>query len=131
MPSPLASGRPHKVNELQLQRHGARYPNAEDGELYSRAVDHITAAEKFADKRLKFLKDYEYELGADDLVPFGAAQSFEAGEIAFKRYSNLVTPTEVPFVRAAGAPRVISTATNWTVGEYWPLRFTTVSLTAC
>ncbi len=58
----------------QLQRHGARYPNADDGEQYSKAVEHITSADKFADKRLKFLKGYEYELGADDLVPFGAAQ---------------------------------------------------------
>ncbi|KAI0693629.1 acid phosphatase [Cerioporus squamosus] len=106
-----------EINQVNiLQRHGARYPNADDGEQYSRAVEHITSAEKFADKRLKFLEDYEYELGADDLVPFGAAQSFEAGEIAFKRYANLVNSTEIPFVRAAGAPRVISTATNWTVG---------------
>ena len=58
----------------QLQRHGARYPNAADGELYSDAVDRIMSADKFADKRLKFLKKYEYDLGADDLVPFGAAQ---------------------------------------------------------
>ncbi|RPD56732.1 acid phosphatase [Lentinus tigrinus ALCF2SS1-7] len=106
-----------EINQVHiLQRHGARYPNSDDGELYSRAVEHISSAEKFSDKRLKFLEDYEYELGADDLVPFGAAQSFESGEIAFKRYANLVSPTEIPYVRAAGAPRVISTATNWTVG---------------
>ncbi|RDX44136.1 acid phosphatase [Lentinus brumalis] len=106
-----------EINQVNiLQRHGARYPNADDGEQYSKAVEHITSADKFADKRLKFLKGYEYELGADDLVPFGAAQSFEAGEVAFKRYSDLVNSTEIPFVRAAGAPRVISTATNWTVG---------------
>ncbi|KAL7279575.1 hypothetical protein ACG7TL_005975 [Trametes sanguinea] len=99
-----------------LQRHGARYPNAEDGQNYSRAVDHLASADKFRDKRLKFLKEYEYDLGADDLVPFGASQTFEAGQIAFKRYGQLVNTTQIPFVRAAGAPRVISTATNWTVG---------------
>ncbi|KAI9070321.1 acid phosphatase [Trametes sanguinea] len=99
-----------------LQRHGARYPNAEDGQNYSRAVDHLASADKFRDKRLKFLKEYEYDLGADDLVPFGASQTFEAGQIAFKRYAQLVNTTQIPFVRAAGAPRVISTATNWTVG---------------
>ncbi|KAH9849480.1 acid phosphatase [Lenzites betulinus] len=99
-----------------LQRHGARYPNAEDGEVYATGVEHLSSAEKFRDKRLKFLKEYEYQLGADDLVPFGAAQTFEAGQLAFKRYAHLVNTTQIPFVRAAGAPRVISTATNWTVG---------------
>ncbi|KAI0823286.1 acid phosphatase [Trametes gibbosa] len=99
-----------------LQRHGARYPNAEDGESYATGVEHLSSAEKFRDKRLKFLKEYEYQLGADDLVPFGAAQTFEAGQVAFKRYAHLVNNTRIPFVRAAGAPRVISTATNWTVG---------------
>ncbi len=59
---------------VQLQRHGARFPNAEDGENYAQAVEHLAAADKFRDKRLKFLEKYEYELGADDLVPFGAAQ---------------------------------------------------------
>ncbi|EIW52336.1 acid phosphatase [Trametes versicolor FP-101664 SS1] len=99
-----------------LQRHGARFPNAEDGENYAQAVEHLAAADKFRDKRLKFLEKYEYELGADDLVPFGAAQTFEAGQVAFKRYAHLVNSTQIPYVRAAGAPRVISTATNWTVG---------------
>ena len=59
---------------IQLQRHGARFPNADDGEQYSSAVDRLASAEKFSDKRLQFLKHYEYGLGADDLVPFGAAQ---------------------------------------------------------
>ncbi len=59
---------------LQLQRHGARYPNADDGEQYSDAVSRLTSANRFTDKHLKWLKDYEYELGSEDLVPFGAAQ---------------------------------------------------------
>ncbi|KAI0671267.1 acid phosphatase [Trametes maxima] len=104
------------LTSRELQRHGARYPNAEDGEIYARGVEHLAAADKFKDKHLKFLKEYEYTLGADDLVPFGAAQTFEAGQIAFKRYAHLVNSTQIPFVRAAGAPRVIATATNWTVG---------------
>ena len=42
--------------------------------MYRDGVEHLAAAERFTDKRLKFLKGYEYDLGADDLVPFGAAQ---------------------------------------------------------
>ncbi|KAH9919169.1 acid phosphatase [Epithele typhae] len=100
----------------ELQRHGARFPNEEDGELYALGVRQLATAEKFTDKRLRFMKGYEYTLGADDLVPFGAAQTFESGQIAYKRYKHLVDPHNVPFVRAADAPRVMSTATNWTVG---------------
>ena len=57
-----------------MQRHGARYPNGDDGEQYGDGVNHLAAADKFIDKKLKFMKGYEYDLGADDLVPFGAAQ---------------------------------------------------------
>ncbi|CDO72281.1 hypothetical protein BN946_scf184970.g133 [Trametes cinnabarina] len=67
-----------------LQRHGSRYPNADDGQNYSSAVDHLASADKFRDKRLKFLEEYKYDLGADDLVPFGASQTFESGQIAYK-----------------------------------------------
>ncbi|OBZ71577.1 3-phytase A [Grifola frondosa] len=102
--------------KIKLQRHGARYPNAEDGAEYFKAIQRLISAEKFKDSRLEFLLDYEYELGEDDLVPFGAAQSFDAGKIAYERYVHLVNPGSVPFVRASGVQRVISTATNWTVG---------------
>ncbi|KAI9065943.1 acid phosphatase [Trametes sanguinea] len=95
-----------------LQRHGARYPNAEDGQNYSRAVDHLASADKFRDKRLKFLKEYEYDLGADDLVPFGASHGADClQEIRATREHDSDT------LRPGGrSPRVISTATNWTVG---------------
>lgn len=46
----------------------------------------------------------------------GSCRTFEAGQVAFKRYAHLVNSTQIPYVRAAGAPRVISTAANWTVG---------------
>lgn len=68
------SAEPLLTKMLQLQRHGARYPNADDGEQYSDAVSRLTSANRFTDKHLKWLKDYEYELGSEDLVPFGAAQ---------------------------------------------------------
>ncbi|KAF7795764.1 hypothetical protein EIP86_006931 [Pleurotus ostreatoroseus] len=97
-----------------LQRHGARYPNDDDD--YDLAVKHLRHAKEYRDSGLDFLKDYEYQLKVDVLVPYGAEQSFESGEAAYKRYSHLVSETNIPFVRAASKPRVVASAGNWTVG---------------
>ncbi|PIL34832.1 hypothetical protein GSI_02619 [Ganoderma sinense ZZ0214-1] len=99
-----------------LQRHGARYPNLKEGEQYARAVRRLGSAKEYKDKRLRFLRDYEYDLDADNLTPFGAAQTFESGQLAFTRYRHLVDDGNVPFVRASGAQRVVDSAGNWSVG---------------
>ncbi|OCH87938.1 acid phosphatase [Obba rivulosa] len=99
-----------------LQRHGARFPNDDDGAAYHASIKRLTAARKFADPRLEFLQDYKYDLGTETLLPYGAMQSFEAGAQAFRRYAHLVGPAHIPFVRASGKRRVIDSARNWTVG---------------
>ncbi|KAM5541217.1 hypothetical protein V8D89_005146 [Ganoderma adspersum] len=99
-----------------LQRHGARYPNLKEGEQYAATVRRLGSAKKFKDKRLEFLKHYHYDLSADDLTPFGAAQTFESGQLAFDRYRHLVDDHNIPFVRASGAPRVVDSAGNWSAG---------------
>ncbi|KIP09825.1 hypothetical protein PHLGIDRAFT_22644 [Phlebiopsis gigantea 11061_1 CR5-6] len=95
-----------------LQRHGARYPNDDDD--YYKAVRRLQGAKQLKGD-LKFLKDYEYTLGVDDLLAFGALQSYEAGELAHMRYSQLLT-NGLPFVRASGMQRVVDTAGNWSLG---------------
>ncbi|KAI0683443.1 histidine phosphatase superfamily, partial [Cytidiella melzeri] len=97
-----------------LQRHGARYPN--EGDDYDKSVSRLMSAKKFLDPKLDFLKHYKYDLQEESLTPLGAEQSFEAGIEAFRRYSHLVTPHMLPFVRASGVSRVINSAGNWTVG---------------
>ncbi|EMD39464.1 hypothetical protein CERSUDRAFT_45367 [Gelatoporia subvermispora B] len=99
-----------------LQRHGARFPNDDDGIEYRASVKRLTSAHKFVDSRLDFLQDYSYDLGEDLLVPYGAMQSFDAGSEAFERYSHLVSTENMLFVRASGKRRVIDSAKNWTVG---------------
>lgn len=81
---------------------------------------------------LEFVKDYEYTLGTDLLLAFGAAQyvvismqpsveldashrSIEAGQLAHERYSHLLS-SGLPFVRASGMQRVVDTAGNWSLG---------------
>ena len=76
-------------------------------------------------------------MGADDLVAFGAQQcvrfpclrdliqpihafrSYEAGQLAYERYGNLLT-YGLPFLRASGMQRVVDTAGNWSLGMCIP-----------
>jgi hypothetical protein len=44
-------------------------------------------------------------------------RSYIAGQEVYGRYSHLVKPKNLPFVRASGSERVIDSATNWTAGE--------------
>ncbi|KAF8837295.1 acid phosphatase [Paxillus ammoniavirescens] len=99
-----------------LQRHGARYPEKAAGKAIKKSVKKLKRAKKFKDAPLKFVKDYKYALGVDDLVPFGAAQSFDAGQQHFGRYAGLVNEDMLPFVRASESGRVIDSAGNWTAG---------------
>ncbi|GJE84780.1 histidine phosphatase family protein [Phanerochaete sordida] len=95
-----------------LHRHGARYPDHDDD--YDVVVERLQTAKQLHDD-LKFVKDYEYTLGEDDLLAFGAEQSFESGRLAYERYSQLLT-TALPFIRASSMQRVVDTAGNWSEG---------------
>ncbi|KAK7685198.1 hypothetical protein QCA50_011561 [Cerrena zonata] len=99
-----------------IQRHGARFPTSGASTRIKAALAKIQSVSNYTDSRLDFLKTYTYDLGVADLVPFGAAQSFDAGLEAFQRYSNLVNSSNIPFVRASGSDRVVATAGNWTAG---------------
>ncbi|THH02813.1 hypothetical protein EW145_g6696 [Phellinidium pouzarii] len=99
-----------------LQRHGARFPTTSAGAMIQSSVAKLQAASSFKDPQLRFLKDYTYNLGVNDLVSFGAAQSYDSGQLDFVRYKGLIKGTNVPFVRASSSSRVVQSATNWTAG---------------
>ncbi|KAF8581012.1 phosphoglycerate mutase-like protein [Ramaria rubella] len=99
-----------------LQRHGARFPTSGAGTRIVAAVAQLQNASEIYDPRLDFVKSYVYDLGHDDLIGFGAAQSFDAGQEAFERYSHLVSRKLVPFIRSSSSSRVVFSATNWTAG---------------
>ncbi|KLO05030.1 phytase [Schizopora paradoxa] len=100
----------------QVERHGARFPTASNGAQIQSTVQKLQAVRDFKVPRLEFLRNFTYDLGHDDLVPFGAAQSFDAGQLHFVRYSELISPNKLPFVRSTSAQRVVDSATNWTAG---------------
>nr|VWP00524.1 N/A [Ganoderma boninense] len=98
-----------------LQRHGARYPTSGVGKHIKAAIKKLQSVGNYTDPNLAFLKDYKYDLHKNgNLVPFGAAQSFESGQEAFTRYGSLVSKNDQPFVRASSSDRVVDSATNWT-----------------
>ncbi|PIL37573.1 hypothetical protein GSI_01267 [Ganoderma sinense ZZ0214-1] len=99
-----------------LQRHGARYPTSGVGKRIKAAIKKLQSVNQYTDSKLDFLKNYTYVLHKNTLVPFGAAQSFESGEEAFKRYGSLVSKKNQPFVRASSSSRCVDSATNWTAG---------------
>ncbi|KAF9556503.1 phytase, partial [Agrocybe pediades] len=106
-----------KITQVNIiQRHGARFPTSGAGTRIQAAVKKLQSAKTYTDPRLDFLTNYTYTLGHDDLVPFGALQSSQAGEETFQRYSFLVSKENLPFVRASSSNRVVDSATNWTEG---------------
>lgn len=59
---------------VQIQRHGARYPTKGASTAIRQALAKIQSVDEYTDSRLNFLRSFKYQLGTDDLVPFGAAQ---------------------------------------------------------
>jgi hypothetical protein len=59
---------------LKIERHGARFPTASAGARINATVQKIKSASSFTDPKLRFLQTYTYNLGTDNLVPFGALQ---------------------------------------------------------
>jgi hypothetical protein len=68
-------------------------------------------------KNYKWLKEYTYTLGAEDLTEFGQQQMVDSGRAFYERYMGLAEKTE-PFVRASGSDRVIMSSYNFTQGFY-------------
>ncbi|THH31094.1 hypothetical protein EUX98_g3091 [Antrodiella citrinella] len=99
-----------------LQRHGARFPTTGANTNIKAALAKLLAVRHYTDPQLDFLRNFTDDLGSNDLVPFGAAQSYDAGIEAFQRYTHLITEENIPFVRASGSERVIVSAMNWTQG---------------
>ncbi|KAI0682711.1 phytase [Cytidiella melzeri] len=99
-----------------LQRHGARFPTSGAATKIQAALAKLQTVTNFTDSRLDFVKSFTFNLGTDDLVKFGADQSFDAGQEAFLRYSKLFDGNDIPFVRSDVSARVVASANNWTAG---------------
>ncbi|EGE07936.1 phytase [Trichophyton equinum CBS 127.97] len=98
-----------------LQRHGARFPTEDKSAIYSALIKRIQEdATEFKDE-FAFLEDYKYNLGADDMTPFGESQLYDSGIKFFQRYHGLTKDSKV-FVRSAGSERVVASAHKFVEG---------------
>lgn len=59
---------------VQLQRHGARFPTLGAAARMAIAITNAQKATAYLDPDFEFIKDWEYDLGYDDLIDYGAAQ---------------------------------------------------------
>ncbi|KAI0273416.1 phosphoglycerate mutase-like protein [Gloeopeniophorella convolvens] len=100
----------------QLQRHGARWPTSGAGAEMKAAVDKLQGVKEYKEDYLSFLKEFTWHFGTEDLLPFGAKQSYESGHVTFDRYAPILADGNPPFVRTADSTRVVDSATNWTAG---------------
>ncbi|KAI0152394.1 phosphoglycerate mutase-like protein [Hypoxylon sp. NC0597] len=98
-----------------LQRHGARDPTAHKSLAYGALIDRIHDSVADYGKNFRFIKNYKYTLGADQLTLFGEQQMVDSGIKFYKRYKHLAS-TDSPFIRASGQERVVESAQNWTQG---------------
>lgn len=55
----------------QLQRHGARFPTTDATARILAGVRKIQSAKEYKDPHLNFLESFEYDLGENNLTPFG------------------------------------------------------------
>ncbi|KAI8629510.1 histidine phosphatase superfamily [Xylariaceae sp. FL1651] len=98
-----------------LSRHGARDPTEGKSLTYAALVDRIHNNVTEYGKHYKFIKEYKYTLGADQLTVFGQQQLVNSGIKFYKRYEKLARNIS-PFIRTAGQKRVVDSAVNWTQG---------------
>lgn len=101
-----------------LSRHGSRFPTQSKSLAYKELIEQIQGSVTNYAKGYEFMKSYRYDLGADDLTPYGQKEMERSGKAFYKRYKKLVKLVTEPFIRASGSDRVIMSAQNFTMGFY-------------
>lgn len=125
---PLPAGA--EIVQLQmLSRHGARYPTSGTGSNVKLFGDRIAAAKAKAGSGFKptgpleFLKDWQYQLGHEILVPKGRQELFDSGILHSYMYSSLYNPNSKIIVRTTTQDRMLKSAEYFMAGFFgleWP-----------
>ncbi|KFA73648.1 hypothetical protein S40288_02576 [Stachybotrys chartarum IBT 40288] len=100
---------------LVLSRHGSRDPTARKTALYGQLLGRLRKSVTRFAPGFEFIRDYDYDLGADQLTLFGQEEMVRSGEAFYLRYRDLADRAE-PFYRAAGSDRVVQSALNFSQG---------------
>jgi hypothetical protein len=98
-----------------LSRHGGRDPTLGKSMAYALLIADIQETSKAFPGEYKFLKDYQYTLGSDELTNAGRQEMVNSGVHFFRRYHKLLKK-HTPFVRSGGQQRVVESAQKWLLG---------------
>lgn len=98
-----------------LSRHGGRDPTMSKSIAYGATIGLIQNTSKAYPGEFAFLKDYEYNLGADLLTDAGRQEMVNSGTHFYRRYKKFLK-NKTPFVRSSGQARVIESANKWLQG---------------
>ncbi|ORY51218.1 phytase [Leucosporidium creatinivorum] len=104
-----------KITQVNiLQRHGARYPTSGASKTLEATLAKLQGRSSYP-KEFEFITAFNWTLGTDDLVPFGAQESRESGELTYERYctGSKKLACGTPFIRASLSNRVVQSAGNW------------------
>jgi hypothetical protein len=98
-----------------LSRHGGRDPTANKAIAYGGLIGYIQNSSTSFPDEFAFLKDYKYNLGADQLTDTGRQEMVNSGAHFYRRY-NTFLEGKTPFVRSSGQDRVVESAEKWLAG---------------
>ena len=118
VPSEISPDTPDgcKVTFAQvLSRHGGRDPTSRKSILYAETIDKIKRKVQNFNGSFKFLSNYTYGLGADQLTAFGEQQMVLSGTDFFNRY-KILAASSIPFIRASDQQRVVMSAERFSQG---------------
>ncbi|UZJ55613.1 hypothetical protein CBS101457_004933 [Exobasidium rhododendri] len=112
-----------------LHRHGARYPTSsttEGAPFFGATLANISkttnsSSDFNATGILSFLNTWQYQLGAEVLVPVGTQELFDSGVHSFYRYGklyNATTQTHKPVVRTTSEQRMLDSARFFNLGFF-------------
>lgn len=104
---------------LQLERHGARFPDHKPRNEMVATIDKLHNAKRPAKhSKLNFVSHYDIRqtLGEEDLVWMGRQQAYNSGKRFFDQYKDLIDNSFPPFYRAPSSPRVIESAQLFQLG---------------
>ncbi|WVN90098.1 uncharacterized protein L203_105333 [Cryptococcus depauperatus CBS 7841] len=105
---------------IWLQRHGARYPTSYPGGPGAFASRLKFATGWTASGDLSFLNEWNYQLGAEILVPFGRSQLYDLGVSARIKYGFLLDrfKSKLPVFRTESQDRMLKSAQNFAAGFF-------------
>ncbi|THC95799.1 hypothetical protein EYZ11_004709 [Aspergillus tanneri] len=104
-----------------IHRHGSRYPTVYEGEDLQEWADNISNAISLGarfKKKLAFLNNWSYKLGAEMLVTRGRQELFDSGVLNFYNYGALFNNETKIVVRTTTQDRMLKSAENFLSGFF-------------